>query len=52
MAMVYSCVGCGSFSLQRIGEMIPTKGNNCKYSPATPISWQYFDLKDMAPYFE
>ena len=35
MAMVYSCVGCGSFSLQRIGEMIPTKGNNCKYSPAS-----------------
>lgn len=35
MAMVYSCRGCGSFSLQRIGEMIPTKGDNYKYSPAS-----------------
>ncbi|XP_052099947.1 tRNA (guanine(26)-N(2))-dimethyltransferase-like isoform X2 [Mytilus californianus] len=35
MAMVYSCNECKSFSLQRIGAMIPTKGNNFKYSPAT-----------------
>lgn len=34
MAMVYSCRGCGSFSLQKIGEMTPTKGDNFKYSPA------------------
>lgn len=40
MAMVYNCIGCGSFSLQKIGEAIPTKGSNFKYSPATgpPVS--------------
>ncbi|VDI71408.1 tRNA (guanine26-N2/guanine27-N2)-dimethyltransferase [Mytilus galloprovincialis] len=35
MAMVYSCNECKSFSLQRIGALIPTKGSNFKYSPAT-----------------
>ncbi|XP_029635655.1 tRNA (guanine(26)-N(2))-dimethyltransferase [Octopus sinensis] len=34
LAMVYHCVGCGTFSLQRLGEKIPTKGNNFKYTPA------------------
>lgn len=34
MAMVYNCTGCGSFVLQRLGESIPTKGGNFKYSPA------------------
>ncbi|KAL3866784.1 hypothetical protein ACJMK2_044054 [Sinanodonta woodiana] len=35
MAMVYNCTGCGSFVLQRLGQTIPTKGGNFKYSPAT-----------------
>lgn len=40
MAMVYHCVGCGSFSLQKLGLTIPTKGGNFKYTPATgpPVS--------------
>lgn len=35
LALVYHCVGCGSFSLQPLGEKVPTKGNNFKYVPAT-----------------
>ena len=40
MAMVYCCVGCGTFSLQPLGEKTPTKGNNFKYTPAVgpPVS--------------
>ncbi|KAL5004264.1 hypothetical protein ScPMuIL_017720 [Solemya velum] len=40
MAMVYHCVGCGSFSLQKLGLTIPTKGGNFKYTPAIgpPVS--------------
>ncbi|GAB1600684.1 tRNA (guanine(26)-N(2))-dimethyltransferase-like [Argonauta hians] len=34
LAMVYHCVGCGTYSLQRLGDKIPTKGNNFKYTPA------------------
>lgn len=33
MASVYSCVGCGACSLQRLGNAIPTKGDNFKYTP-------------------
>lgn len=34
LAMVYHCVGCGSFSLQPLGEKTVTKGSNFKYTPA------------------
>ncbi|KAL4648548.1 tRNA (guanine(26)-N(2))-dimethyltransferase [Arapaima gigas] len=38
-ALVYNCVGCGSFHLQRMGKRI-SQGKNIKYSAATgpPIS--------------
>ncbi|XP_061172654.1 tRNA (guanine(26)-N(2))-dimethyltransferase-like [Saccostrea echinata] len=33
LSTVYHCVGCGSFQLQRMGHMIPTKGvGNYKYT--------------------
>ncbi|XP_061087511.1 tRNA (guanine(26)-N(2))-dimethyltransferase [Conger conger] len=38
-ALVYNCVGCGSFHLQRMGKRI-SQGKHMRYSPATgpPVS--------------
>ncbi|KAE8620088.1 hypothetical protein XENTR_v10010094 [Xenopus tropicalis] len=33
-ALLYNCVGCGTYHLQRLGKAT-THGNNMKYSPAT-----------------
>lgn len=36
LSTVYHCVGCGSHHLQRMGFMVPTKGEgNYKYTPGT-----------------
>ena len=34
-AMVYNCVGCGSFALQQMATAIPTKGGNHKFVPGS-----------------
>lgn len=34
LAMVYSCVGCGTISLQPMANKVPTKGSSYKFTPA------------------
>ncbi|KAK6179775.1 hypothetical protein SNE40_012059 [Patella caerulea] len=34
LSMIYHCVGCGAFTLQKLGLKVPTKGDNYRFTPA------------------